>query len=470
MPTLKKKPKVPESSRKVVYPKVSAALHDDSDPITEEIAKTMLGWQKQDEKAVDYDLIDYDGNKVKLCHNATNRPIYQTVYLSLKQEILRKRWVLNGETIIVGQTGTILNGQHSLIGFILAVQEWKDNPEKWPEWEEEPTITKVVVTGISEADSVVNTMDTCKPRSFADVLYRSNTFANVKKSDLRKLSRVLDFAVKMLWHRTGLDRDAFAPRRTHSEGLAFLANHPKLIECVRHIYEEDGDRKQIGRYISTGYAAGMMYLMASSKTQTTEEYKENPRESNLDMSLWDEACEFWVKIAAGEKSFNPLKVEFQKMIEEMHSSLPERSALIVKAWNTYSAGSKITPASVKLKYDTDEDGFSKLAEYPEIGGIDHLEPVSTSVDPSPEELEERAEEIKAERAAKKKNGKKAKTASIPKVGDQVWIPEPDDGGFSTGKVVEVYEGANGLVCKVKFKTGKVFEESTDNCLTVNPLE
>lgn len=472
MPKIAKTKKT-NSGRPIVYDAVKVEMYRGDKPLSAAIARKMLGWQEQDAKAVDYDLIDHNGKKIKLWNNLTNRPIYISVFTTLKQEILRKRWVLNGEAIILGKTGLILNGQHTLIALILAAQEWTDDSDKWPDWEHEPHIEKIVVSGIEESDTVVNTMDTCKPRTFADAIYRSGLFPNTKGGELRKLSRVLDFAVKMLWHRTGSDKDAFAPRRTHSEGLAFIANHPKIIECVRHIYEEDGDKKKIGRYISTGYAAGMMYLMGCCRTQDVDAYKENPRESSLDFSLWDEACDFWVKLAAGDKSFAPLKAQFQSMVEEMHASLPERSALIVKAWNCYSIGEKLTADKVKLTYNTDEDGFSTLGEYPEIGGIDMLEPVSTSVDPSPEELQERAETIKAEKADKKKNGKgkKAKPATnLANVGDQVWIYDADEGGYWTGKVAEIYEGPNGPICKIKVKTGKTFEEPAENCLTEEPVD
>lgn len=470
-PTPKKKQKATTSAREVVYPKVEVKLCEGEQAITVALAKKLLGWQEQPKDCTDYHFIDTTGKKIKCHNNVTNRPLYLTVVANLQQEHLRKRWLMNGEPIIIGKTGFILNGQHTLIALIFAAQVWESDPDKWNDWDSSPTMEKLVVFGIDESDTVVNTMDTCKPRTLADAIYRSEFFADLPKDKNRRVvARILDYAVKMLWHRVGADQDAFAPRRTHSEALSFISKHPRILQCVKHIYDEEGDKRQVSRYISTGYAAGLLYLMGCCKTENVAEYRENPDESLLDFSMWDEACDFWVRLAGSDKSLAAIDKVIEQMAENNQGSRIERTAVLCNAWLLTVAGKPVTAKGIELSYAEDEHGFPIIGENPTFGGIDSVDLAEQAhVDPTPEELEERAEEIRQEREAKKANpppkkGKK-KQSSIT-VGIQVWVPE--DGGHWTGIVEEIYDGPNGQVCKIRCKNKKVFEESVENCLVENP--
>ncbi len=209
-----------------------------SSAITLQKAKDLLGWEEEEgiPYKKDFLLKDFHGTKIRCFNNVTNRPLYKPNLENLKQEILRNRWQLNGEPIIVGKTGLILNGQHSLLSFIAAVQEWTKDKDKWPLTTEEPTLDKLIVFGIDESDAVINTMDTCKPRSLADVIYRSEFFAGTNQAERNKLSKITDYAIKLIWDRTGVS-NAFGLRNTHSESLDFLQRHPKLIDCFKHIFQ-----------------------------------------------------------------------------------------------------------------------------------------------------------------------------------------------------------------------------------------
>lgn len=473
MPKIKAGSKV-SASRQEIYPEIEVKLCMGAKSISLDIAKEILGWQVVDKNTSEYHFVDDNGEKIVCHNNISNRPIYQTILATLKQEHLRKRWVVNGEPIIIGKTGLILNGQHSLISFVLCCQEWETNRDKWPEWKKCPTLEKVIVFGIDESDTVVNTMDTCKPRSLGDVIYRSEFFSDITKSKDRKIiSRILDYAVKMLWHRTGADENAFAPRRTHSEALAFIEKHPKILECVKHIFEEDGDTKQISRYISTGYASGLLYLMGSCRSEKVEEYKENPREDILNWETWDDACDFWVKLASGDKGMKPLTEAFSKMVEITGGSRPERTALISKAWGLYISGKKMNTELLQLDYVANDMGFMELAESVPFGGIDMVNLLEHhSVDPTPEELEERASQIrkesskkKSERSSKKTLKKKLKKESMD-IGDTVYVL--DDEGTWTGTLADVYDGPKGKVARVKTTSGKSFEVALDLCTGENP--
>lgn len=378
---------LPPSSdpRKVLYDKanVSLAISERGKALTAEQSKKLIGWHEETDtikfdQANPHDLIDARSNKIQLLNNVRNRQIYKTVHETLKQEILRHRWQFNGETIIIGKTGLVLNGQHTLIALILAVQEWIDHPEFYPDWQEEPTIDKAIIFGIDECDLVVNTMDTCKPRSLADVIFRSEYFKDVRVGERKQLSRITDYAIRVLWHRTGATHDAFAPatRRTHAESLDFLARHPRVLECVKHIWAENGTTNQIGRTINPGAAAGMMYLMATARTERENDEKtgytdvKSPTEELLDFSLFGKAGDFWVHLAKGTDVLLALRRSVGVFLEEGGAGLALRCALVAKAWNAYSAGEEVTEETLYLEFKDDDYGNPQLDETPIVGGID----------------------------------------------------------------------------------------------------
>lgn len=172
MPHSKDRPKIHNT--------VSVELCSGDKALTQAKAKELLGWEEEEKGGTSYGqefLLKSNGVKVRCYNNITNRPLYMANVQALKQEILRGRWRLNGESIIIGDTGLMLNGQHQCIALVEAVNDWEQDKSKWEETcPNVPTLEKVLTIGISEDDYVVNMMDTCKPRSLADVLYRSPFF------------------------------------------------------------------------------------------------------------------------------------------------------------------------------------------------------------------------------------------------------------------------------------------------------
>src|SRR5262245_23709034 len=115
--------------RPILYPEVTVRMCLGENPLTVEQARQLLGWEEET-AGVQFGprhLVEVSrlvGRKIRCSNNINNRPIYKSDIESLQQEILRKRWRLNGETIIIGQSGLVLNGQHTLLGLILAEMEW----------------------------------------------------------------------------------------------------------------------------------------------------------------------------------------------------------------------------------------------------------------------------------------------------------------------------------------------------------
>lgn len=455
----------PKKSGEVVYPEVRGCIRDKDHPdgpITEDDAKLLLGWEVVSKGGGEYLLTDHEENQVRCTNNQTNRPFGMSDAEKYEQEILRKRWcgpsgnggTVNGETLIVGKTGTIISGQHRLIALVLACQTWRKDKEAYPEWETAPVLETFLALGIDESDKVVNTVETGRSRSGADILFRSEYFADLDVSARKTCSRACEHAVRLLWDRTGVET-AFDIYRTTSEILAIVQHHRKLVDCVRHVVTENVENK-IGNLIPLGNAAALCYLMATSKTDPKAYYETADRdESLLDFSEWDAAQEFWVNVAQGQGKFKCLHDVAHEMRLEAGDaglSLDEKRALIVKAWN---AGKDLTPSALKLSYHVDEeDGTRTLEECPTVGGIDRGDDAGDETILNDEEVAEVEQEDGGKKSSKKQR-------RWPKDGDEVWIDEGKDKELWKGKLLSTRQGPNGkTVAKVEFFNGKkmsVFE-------------
>ena len=425
-------------ARKVRFPEYSTRIAVGDDALTVDEARDILGWEETDDREAAI-LTDRRGKHVLCTNNVGNRPLSMPNVDALIQELLRKRWRVNGEPIIVGKTGTVLNGQHSLIALILAEQDREDGfPESAgytedaqkiyaKNWPNPITLEKFVVYGIDESDDVVNTMDTCKPRSLWEVICRSPFFASMKMADRRNASKMCEHAVRLVWHRTGAG-SAFDLRKTHAESLDFITRHPKLLECVRHIYEENGGNSQeegrkISKYVSLGYAAGMMYLMAASASDEEKYYKaSNPSERALDFSRFDKAAEFWLFFADGSPEFKEVRNALGALANAdtgTGGTMAEKLAILVTAWNLYVEGTGFTAKRLELEYHTNDDGVRKLLDSDvTVGGIDKGPAPAEDDDegdgPTPEEIEAEKQKVKEEALIAKKNGEsKITTATKP---------------------------------------------------------
>lgn len=469
-------------TRELRYPSPKVNLCVGEKALTIDMAKKLLGWVGQDEDSTvdfgdDYLFLDDNGNKVRCYNNVNNRQFRRGDCDTLKQEHLRGRWKFNGEALIIGKTGITISAQHRLISLVLAGQTWAKDKELYPFWASEPTMECVIVFGVEETDDVINTVDTGKPRSLSDVLYRSEYFRKLKPKERTKAARMCDYAVRTLWHRTGAG-EAFSIKRTHAESLDFIDRHPKVLKCVTMILNSDKEG-EITKYISPGYAAGLLYLFSAGKTDGPAYHQaENPSESSIDLSLFDKAEEFFENLAAGLASFQELKNAITKAgTDQLPANLAERTALIVKAWLAFLEGKEINEAALSLEYATNADGITTLAECPTAGGIDLGNPkdkddvagtdASKEDDGEGEEPADEPEPAPVKQAKKGRKGKTSKEEGDLKPGDRVRVAE--DGGHWTGEIVEIYDGDTQKIAKVEAdgSNGKVFEAPLRNCLKVD---
>lgn len=376
-------------AREVIYTESEVRLHTkaEGNALTASYAKELLGWREESEGIKfggdgepPVHLTDLLGKKVHCLNNTSNRYLRMSHVLFLMQEILRGRWQLNGEPCIVGTTGQILDNQHTLIALVLAVQEWHKNQGPYKDvWPQEPCIDKVLVCGIEETDAVVNTINTGKTRVLWDVLYRSIYFSKLKHKDRIACSKLADYAIRLLWSRTGacgsLDK-AKQIKRSHAEALDFIDRHERVLECVRHVYEENGTDNRLLNIVTPGYASALMYLMAASATEREEKggysMVDTPSEEQIDFSNWDKAEEFWVLLCSKHQTMFPVTQAVSALMNEPSGiTLGERLGIICKAWNCWSADDSFTAKDLNLEYATAEnDTEPSLVECPNVGGID----------------------------------------------------------------------------------------------------
>lgn len=417
----KAKPDKPErgKGRKIKYPALIVELRAGQQGLTAENMKELMGWTEETETekfGEDYLFKDKLGNKIRLSHNTANRPFYIDLADKYAQALLTKHWsgpngngkTVNGESMIFGKTGEIISAQHRGVGVVFAEQRRNSNEsEHWKEhWKGPIKLDTVLVLGVDESDEVVNTVETGKSRTPADMLYRSVYFSNVKtQKDRLTQAKAAAHAIRFLWHRTGAKDDAFVPLLTHDELMDFLARHEKLVLAIRHVCEEDGD-KNISSRVPLGYAAAMLYLQGSSDTDLDDiGYLTDRREKKLDWKQWDKAQEFWTLLSqVSVHDFDDVRYALNKLTDHsvhLGGNRLEKTGIIVKAWQEFKADRIPSKASLALEYAHATDGSKTLISKPDFGGIDIGEPKvktkpETTVD-DPAEVEKAVEEMKAEK-------------------------------------------------------------------------
>jgi hypothetical protein len=357
-----------------VYPTLDAYLCIGEDSLTEITAKKLLGWTVSSEEdpltPENVHIRDMEGNKVH-CSFITQyqRRYYLSSVKDLMWAILSGKWEFNGEGIIIGQQGFVLDGKHRLAALIFAVQEWNRNPERYPYWKEWPTLDTLVLYGVKESNNVVNTIGTGRGRSMGDSIYASGLFANRKKKDIPRLSKMLEHAVRLLWARSGAKEDAFNPRISHADAFDFVERHLSLIRFVELVYDlDEGTKRRVSRYVSKGYLSGVFYLMSTLGCECTDYFNSTePCEALLgELKGEEQADQFFTAIASQDKKVKPMIDAFISLQEVREPTLDERLYILSKAWNLFSQGKLITGKQLTLVYPQP----NVVDTYPSFGPLD----------------------------------------------------------------------------------------------------
>jgi hypothetical protein len=140
--------------------------------------------------------------------NTHNRPLYQRAVERYTAQMKASRWKLNGESIIFGDDGRLLDGQHRL----------------WACVESQCTFESVVVTG-ANADAFL-TIDQGKHRSVADHI----SVAKIGEGSGTSTKTVAAAAHLVIQYRTNSLFSTFASDPT--EIIRLLQTEPGLIQWV----------------------------------------------------------------------------------------------------------------------------------------------------------------------------------------------------------------------------------------------
>lgn len=397
------------------------------------------GWADPKIAAVPaWDMLDLNGKPIKLWNNCRNRPFDAEHSAMLRQVILNKGWAgpsgcgdtLNGEPVIVGATGIVISGQHTLYAVATAEQEWTINHEHWSAlWPDgPPQIEKLVVCGVAETQNILKTLDNIRPRRAADTFATSDLYCDLPPKGKQECSRMLEAALKMLWKRLGCADDKYEHYQTIDASYNLLARHPRLNDvidkvggAIKAIFDVNADRQLSKLKLSAGQCAAAMYLMGVSGSDFDGYYNAEKRdESVLDFSRWEKAEEFFTLLAAGE-DFDVVRKALGDLFvpgESIGGRVIEKLAVLAKAWQAFGVEGRnptVDDCSLADDYDRDVQGnITGLSKAATFGGIDRgekPEPIGEEEVP-PAEVEKTKAQLRKERAAEMVNVR-AKSDRIP---------------------------------------------------------
>lgn len=247
-----------------------------------------------------------------LSQNDKNRQIATGIVSKYVRDMEEGRWALNGQTIKIGRTGRLLDGQHRLTASV------KSNK----------AFFAIIVRGLDEA--VFDTFDVGNKRSFADIL-----------SDMGEINTaLLAGAIRQLWQL----ENGFVQARTVSpsinELLDTLERHPTLRTSVSY----GNNFRKLG---APSQLAALHYCFKRADPTVADEFIERlVHGDNLDRG-------------------SPILALRDILIEDKNNprrrmGVAERVAITIKAWNGFLAG-----AEVKwLRFTPAREAFPEIAKRP----------------------------------------------------------------------------------------------------------
>jgi hypothetical protein len=236
-----------------------------------------------------------------LKHNDGNRLVADAVVQKYKRDMVANQWLLNGQTIKVGKSGRLLDGQHRCRAGV----------------ESGIAFPAIIVRNVDE--DVFDTFDLGGRRSFSDVLAQR----------AEKNTAALAAALKWVWLHEAqkiFDR-ATAPTNAELEGV--LTRHPAIRESVKLA-------NQLKGVIAPGMGVALHRLFSMRDSLTAQEFIDrlcDGQNLNKDMPVWH------------------LRERLMSDRASRKVQMPEgeRWALAIKTWNAVRQGRKISTLSWRGK-------------------------------------------------------------------------------------------------------------------------
>ncbi len=217
---------------------------------------------------------------------------------------------------------------------------------------------------------------------------------------------MLGVAVDFLWKRTGVGgSDVY---KSHSAACDFLDRHPKLVEAVLHIFQENRERQISNLKLSPGMCSTALYLMASCDTDG-EAYRKTtpPSQEVMDLTHWDKAKKFWVALAKGKDA--PALVKSVGLAlgsivdEEGGARVTEKMIVVAKGWKNFLEDKVEKDSAVLLPHYESIENVMTLTDETCFGGIDvgHQDSGDDETQNPGEQVQEKTkEQLRKERVAK----------------------------------------------------------------------
>lgn len=206
--------------------------------------------------------------------NAHNRPISQSTVERYTQEMKAGRWKVNGQPLIFGKSGNLLNGQHRLKAIIAANK----------------SIETMIVWGVE--DSTFDTIDDGNKRSLGDVFAVSG----------EQNPNLLSAGVRFLWvYATGqiatrdLRRGTIATKPVLEDTLR---KHPGMRQSTK-FYSLLKSRPG-GLLIPAGTAIGLHYLFSLVDEKKADEFF-NVLQSGIGLTEGHPILALRARLIAGKK-------------------------------------------------------------------------------------------------------------------------------------------------------------------------
>jgi hypothetical protein len=249
-----------------------------------------------------------------LAQNEGNRSATRGVIDKYARDMKNGKWKLNGQTIKIGTSGRLLDGQHRLMAASRAGVGFE----------------AVVVAGLNEA--VFDTFDLGTKRSLSDIL----------KDQGEQYTATLAASLRQLW----LVENGFVQARTISPTVSELLNalnqHPEIRESVKW-------SGKIRDVIATSFGCALHYLFSRANPTLADKFMDRLSDgSNLSSDS--------PVLKLRNRLQNDRASRKHKMLD------PEKIAITIKAWNAFYLDRR--PGSLKWQ-STGE----KIESFPQIAGI-----------------------------------------------------------------------------------------------------
>jgi hypothetical protein len=206
--------------------------------------------------------------------NSRNRPVSENAVAKYAQELKAGRWKNNGQPVIFGKSGNLLNGQHRLLACVRSNTPFES----------------LVTWGVE--DDAFDTIDDCNTRSLADVLHiKGEASAGLLSAGLRFLWIYAAGEIE----RRDLRRGRIATKSLLEQTLD---KHRKITNSVK--FYGMLKARPGGMLIPAGMAIGLHYLCSLVDEKKADEFFTR-FQSGFDLSEGDPIALLRARLIAGQK-------------------------------------------------------------------------------------------------------------------------------------------------------------------------